>query len=1454
MWKHRVGNSPRLQGKLFEILLFGGLMASAAGCNGTVEPGISPEPSPTVTPGASPTVQSQLTLSSHSINFGNVQAGQAMEQVIELTNSGTSPLLLTVTLPVNPGTQFSVSSAGGPIPEQLEGGTTVSIRVAFLPNMNGEAAGTLRIDTTDPVTPRIDVSLLAGGLGIEVDDDQDGVSIEAGDCDDQDSTIRPGAPELCDSIDNDCDEAVDEDVATTFYLDSDGDAHGDPETAYAACRPFEGSVTLGDDCDDADAFAFPQAPELCDNIDNDCDGEADDGLSQTFYLDRDADGYGSNLESLTACAMPEGYAAAPDDCNDADASSYPGAQEVCDTWDNNCDNAIDENATLVFYRDGDGDGFGDSQKTATGCVAPTGYVPASGDCDDASSTVYPQAFEACDFVDNDCDTMVDEEGTTLFYLDYDRDGYGDPTTAFKSCRVGTGAVSIDGDCDDATPTTHRGAKELCDGRDNDCDDKIDDGATSVFYEDRDGDGYGDSDAIATGCVPSTGYVALYGDCDDTESSIHPSAEEVCDSIDNDCDGWVDPNIELTWYQDNDGDGHGDPATIASACVAPEEFVADATDCNDHDVEIYASAVEACDLKDNDCDGKIDEDGVQTWYKDIDGDGFGNPDTRLDACGKPEGYVHDKTDCNDHDAVIYPAAAESCDSKDNDCDGAVDEEGVSTFYRDYDKDGQGDPADSRQGCNMPSDFVASSGDCNDRDSVIYSGAVESCDLKDNDCDGTVDEGTLLTWYLDADQDGQGAADTTTQACAQPERYVGVAGDCDDLDQTVYAAASELCDTKDNDCDGGVDEGVEQTFYADIDGDGFGDAAVYSSACSAPRGSVEDNTDCDDSRAQVNPGEAEACDSQDNDCDNQVDEGVQQTYYADGDGDGYGVTSSSIKACQAPAGYAGSSSDCDDVSPASHPGAAELCDGKDNDCDATVDENVRLTFYTDGDSDGFGDAENEVLACALSSGFVANDIDCDDADAVVYPGAAELCDAKDNDCNTRVDEAGDPVQNTYYRDADSDGHGKASPILYGCSVPSGYAASKDDCDDDNADTYPGAVEQCNGDDNNCNGIAGPPAAPTASNNGPVCAGSPIQLKAVGGANFHWTGPSGFDTLSAEPTIPNATTVHGGTYSVTAEVESCVSPAATTTVSVVSPSAAFTSDTTTAGADEPVSFSATAADATYAWTFTGGTPSTSTDRNPQVTWAADGSYLVTLAVMQNGCPAISSVTITIETASEATTCKAIKDSNPSATDGVYTIDPDGAAGPNAPFDTYCDMTTSGGGWMLLYFVDAAHFDGYIANNKVAMTTPITAINGTGEMFTPPAGMAFTETVFGCTQQDDAAKFSWTYSSGDPAMWFYNTTKDYGFPAVTSSSTTSTFTGKCISANKAESGFGFMAIETGTSCGTCQNMLFGNYFYANGGQCNSTDNTYNTHTSPYRAKSIGYPLCNKKQTSNGKFWIGVR
>jgi len=162
-----------------------------------------------------------------------------------------------------------------------------------------------------------------------------------------------------------------------------------------------------------------------------------------------------------------------EDCDDSDRSIHPGATELCNEVDDNCDGEIDEGVQVLFYQDNDGDSYGNADQPVWACEAGDGIVSDDTDCDDASATVHPTALDACNGIDDDCDDEVDEDGEVPLYVDSDGDGWGEDGPPSTGCPE-PGWATVDGDCDDSDPSSNPGvAMDYCDGVNNDCDDEID---------------------------------------------------------------------------------------------------------------------------------------------------------------------------------------------------------------------------------------------------------------------------------------------------------------------------------------------------------------------------------------------------------------------------------------------------------------------------------------------------------------------------------------------------------------------------------------------------------------------------------------------------------------------------------------------------------------------------------------------------------------------------------------------------------------------------------------------------------------------------------------------------------------------------------------------------------------------------------------------------------------------
>ena len=404
------------------------------------------------------------------------------------------------------------------------------------------------------------------------------------DCDDADATTFGGAPELCDGLDNDCEGSI-----SGTETDDDGDG-------WVECTAPEanhvGAPAGGGDCDDASATVFPGASELCNGVDDDCDGGADEDF------DVDGDGYADGDDPLCAALTSA-------DCDDTDASIHPGAPEACNAIDDNCDGVLDEDFDL------DGDGWVDGDDAA--CAAAWG---ADVDCDDADPAVFPFNFEDCtNGIDDNCNGLVDED------LDDDGDG----------------VTTCGGDCDDTDPAVHAFAAELCNGIDDDC--------TFAADEPFDADGDGAFDGADPDCAATYGSDA---DCDDADPTIHPGATEVCDAIDQNCDGVIDEPF------DQDGDLHYE----STACQGAHSGLD--LDCDDTEPSVYVGADELCDDGlDNDCDFLTD--GEDPTCAGDDDDSTGDDD---DSTGDDDDSTGDDDDSggDDDDSAAtwyYPGCLSSC---------------------------------------------------------------------------------------------------------------------------------------------------------------------------------------------------------------------------------------------------------------------------------------------------------------------------------------------------------------------------------------------------------------------------------------------------------------------------------------------------------------------------------------------------------------------------------------------------------------------------------------------------------------------------------------------------------------------------------------------------------------------------------------------------------------------------
>jgi hypothetical protein len=853
-------------------------------------------------------------------------------------------------------------------------------------------------------------------------------------------------------------DGVDQDCAGDDDFDQDGD--GDPSDSQ---RDRTGGV--GRDCNDTDGTINSEAAETWyDGVDQNCDGESD--------YDQDRDGFDSSAYS---------YGTA-DDCDDTKASVHPSTatdpvNEDCGTtYDDDCDgntNDDDADSCIAYYDDADLDGYGDVNDsrclcTDEGTYTETGVTSANADCDDTRSAVNPGvANESCSTsYDDDCDGETNEQnGTacTTYYLDADGDGYGTTTSQCWCAPHGTYDVTDNTDCDDSRSAVNPGvAKENCATTyDDDCDGVTNEQngtSCTTYYYDGDSDGWGDSSKTQCWCAASGSYKVTVGtDCVDSDAKTYP--------------GIATNDSTTACMTDADGDKYGSTTAPAGGTAG--------TDCDDSKSGVKPGATETCGTAyDDDCDGSTNDvgaTGCTTYYYDGDGDGYGKSSVSQCTCSASGSYdVTNSTDCDDSDADTFPGAAPNDSS--------------TACMNDDDGDDYGD--------KTVGTGVTAGTDCDDTKSAVKPGATETCSTAyDDDCDGSAnDVGATgcTTYYYDGDGDGYGLFGTSQCTCNATGSYTvtgttAATTDCDDSKSGVYPGHAELCSTTyDDDCDGSTnDVGATgcTTYYYDGDADGYGISTSSQCTCTTS-GSYSStvSTDCDDSKAAVNPAATETCStSYDDDCDgtsNEVGATGCTTYYYDADGDGYGLSATSQCGCSASGSYSATvGGDCDDSKAAVNPAATETCStAYDDDCDGSsndVGATGCTTYYYDGDGDGYGLSSSSQCTCTTTGSYTSTlSTDCDDTRAAVKPGATETCSTTyDDDCDGSSNDVGATGCTTYYYDGDGDGYGLSSSSQCTCSASGSFdTTTSTDCNDGDATVHPGAADTFatnDGVDNDCDG---------------------------------------------------------------------------------------------------------------------------------------------------------------------------------------------------------------------------------------------------------------------------------------------------------------------------------------------------------------------------------------------------
>ena len=919
----------------------------------------------------------------------------------------------------------------------------------------------------------------------------------------------------------------------TWYRDADGDKHGTADITMLACTPPDGYVADKLDCNDSNADIKPGAAELCDGIDNNCNGLTDqDDLAEVvggFFggdqpLCGNQKGACAGARKVASLCVAGQWGA----CGDAEyaahagASFNPGFETLCDGVDNDCDGATDEDLVLVQP---DGSSVTGVGRTCGIGACTGGTTQCAADHSLTCSSLSAAVGETCNGIDDDCDGLTDAaDGADLSggYFPNDRPPCekheGVCAGVQKPASLCQGGFFLP--CTDATyqavALAYQSGSELsCDGRDNDCDGLTDEDATLKLLDGTQVTGAGKPCGVGR-CA---GGVTI---CKADQSGIECLKEreasiELCDDIDNDCDGQTDEGLSQpcwtgtagarnmgichdgtsnctggTWgtcagqqlpvgekcnFLDDDCDGLTDAADLGSIvngafpgdhplcanqsgvcagataravhCVGGSwqpcgaaEYAANAT-ANGTTYE--AGAESLCDALDNNCNSQTDENVTQACYigpAGTSGVGICKPGVKTCSAGVFGSCV----------GQVLPAV-ETCNGLDDDCNHTTDaadfaSPASSSFATD--KPNCEKQAGVCQGSKKTVDLcvagawiactAATYSACATSSGKTYQVVESLCDGQDNDCDGTTDAGLTHGCFTGpAGQRNVGACKDGVQTC-----IASVWGACTGSVQ----ATAETCNGVDDDCNGLTDDGPSWTNRGTVCAVGIG-ACKRTGAYICDPISPTGPTVCSVSEGTAS---TEVCNGLDDNCDGQTDEGATWSNKGAPCTAGQGIcVRSGVYVCDvtAPLGLT--------VCGAS-PGAAgtEVCNGLDDDCNGLTDDGPLWSNKGTACTVGLG-------ACRRTGVFVCNTLSpagptiCS---ATAGTAGTEVCNGLDDNCNGLTDEG-----------ALWANMGTACTVGIGACRRSGVYL----CNNSNppaatvcsALAGTGGAETCNGQDDDCNG---------------------------------------------------------------------------------------------------------------------------------------------------------------------------------------------------------------------------------------------------------------------------------------------------------------------------------------------------------------------------------------------------